>query len=146
MSRIKLTLPEAQHFIFTTEITPRVSDINYGNHLGHDHLISLLHEARVRFLNKHNFNELDIDGSGIIMSDLAITYKTEVNWGEHLSIEIALCDPSRVGCDFFYLVKNKETGAEVARAKTGIIFFDYKRKKVVRIPKAFAGLIQGNKD
>ena len=28
MNRIKLELPAAQHFIFTTEITPRINDIN----------------------------------------------------------------------------------------------------------------------
>ncbi len=141
MNRIKLTLPAAQHFIFTTELTTRISDINYGNHLGHDHLISLLHEARIRFLKKNNFSEIDIAGTSIIMADLAITYKTEVSWGERLSIAVAVCDPSRAGCNFFYLVKNAENGKEVARAKTGIVFFDYKKRRVTRIPEEFKRLI-----
>ncbi len=140
MSRIKLELPEPQQFIFSTAITPRISDINYANHLGHDHLITLLHEVRLQFLAHHGFSETDIDGSSIIMSDLAITYKTEVIYGESLSVDIALLNPSRAGCDFFYLVKKGEGQQEVARAKTGIVFFDYKKKKVTRIPPAFAAL------
>ncbi len=140
MNRIKLELPEAQHFIFTTEITPRINDINYGSHLGHDHLISLMHEARVRFLKKYDFTEHDIAGASIIMADLAITYKAEVAWGERLIFNIAIYSPSSAGCNFFYHIKNADSDAEVARAKTGIVFFDYKKKKVTRMPQAFAAL------
>ena len=142
MSRIKLELPEPQQFIFTTTIAPRISDINYGNHLGHDHLITLLHEVRLRFLAQHGFSEIDVAGCSIIMSDLAIVYRAEVVYGENLTVDIALLDPSRVGCDFFYLVKKENNKQEVARAKTGIVFFNYKNKKVTRIPPAFAALVK----
>jgi len=142
MNRIKLELPEAQHFIFTTEITPRINDINYGNHLGHDHIISLMHEARVRFLKKYNFSEIDIAGASIIMADLAITYKAEVSWGERLTFDIAIYSPSSAGCNFFYYIKNSDNGAEVARAKTGIVFFDYMKKRVTRMPETFAVLFK----
>ncbi len=142
MSRIKLELPEPRQFIFTTTIAPRISDINYGNHLGHDHLITLLHEVRLRFLTQHDFSELDIDGSSIIMADLAITYKAEVSYGESLTVDVAVINPARAGCNFFYHVKNEINKQEVARAKTGIVFFDYKKKKITRMPPAFAALIK----
>ena len=141
MSRIKLKLPEPQQFIFTTDIAPRISDINYGNHLGHDHLITLLHEVRLRFLAKHGFSEFDVAGSSIIMADLVIVYKAEVSYGECLTVDISLLDPSRFGCTFFYLVRKKKDRKEVARATTGIVFFDYHQKKVTRIPPAFAALL-----
>ena len=141
MSRIRLKLPEPQQFIFTTDIAPRISDINYGNHLGHDRLITLLHEVRLRFLAKHGFSELDVDGTSIIMADLAIVYKAEVFYGEELTVDVALFDPSRAGCTFFYLVRKKSDEQEIARATTGIAFFDYKKKKITRIPPAFAALI-----
>lgn len=140
MNRIKLELPAAQHFIFTTEITPRINDINYGNHLGHDHLISLMHEARVRCFKKYGFSEFDVAGTSIIMADLAITYKAEVAWGERLTFDIAIYSPSSAGCNFFYHIKNADSDTEVARAKTGIVFFDYKKKKITRMPQVFAAL------
>ncbi|MBN2809401.1 MAG: thioesterase family protein [Deltaproteobacteria bacterium] len=142
MSRIKLELPQSRQFIFSTSIAPRISDINYGNHLGHDHLITLLHEVRLRFLKEHGFSEFSVAGSSMIMADLAITYQAEVTYGDILTVDIALLDPSRVGCDFFYLVRKKEHQQEVARAKTGIIFFDYRLKKVTRMPDVFAELIK----
>ena len=48
----KFKIPSIQKIAFTTTLDVRISDINYGNHLGHDSLISLLHEARMRFLKQ----------------------------------------------------------------------------------------------
>ena len=48
MPRVKVTLPES--FLFTVELPIRITDLNYGAHLGNDALLSLLHEARVKFL------------------------------------------------------------------------------------------------
>lgn len=48
MSRVGLSLPS--QFDFGTELAVQASDINYGGHLGHDAAVSLLHEARRRWL------------------------------------------------------------------------------------------------
>lgn len=140
MGRIKIELPEPDKFIFTTAIMPRISDINYGNHLGHDRLVSLLHEVRLRFLTKHGFSEKDTGGCGMILADLAVVYKTEVNYGETLTVDLALLDPSRAGCTFLYCVKRKEDGKEVARATTGIVFFNYATHKICGLPEVFRQL------
>jgi acyl-CoA thioesterase FadM len=42
-----------------------------------------------------------------------------------------------MGCDFFYQLVNKESGKEIARAKTGIVFFDYEKRKPTKVPEAF---------
>ena len=49
MAKVKIELPE--DFIFKTEIPVRISDINYGGHLGNDSLLSIVQESRVKFLN-----------------------------------------------------------------------------------------------
>ena len=64
MARVKLQLPEA--FTFSTDLDVRVSDVNYGNHLGNDRMVTLLHEARLRFLTHHDFAELNIGGVGMM--------------------------------------------------------------------------------
>jgi len=46
MARIKIEIPDK--FIYKTEIPIRITDINYGGHLGNDSLLSIIHEARVR--------------------------------------------------------------------------------------------------
>ncbi|MBN1255795.1 MAG: thioesterase family protein [Deltaproteobacteria bacterium] len=135
MARITIGLPE--QFQFSTDIAVRISDINYGGHLGHDSIISLMHETRVRFLNSRGFSESDIEGFGLIMTDLAVVYKAEVLYGEILTIEIGIQNITKYGWDFVYRVINKKTDKEVARAKTGVLIFDYKQKKVIVIPERF---------
>lgn len=133
--RPKLELPKAFHF--STEITVQVNDINYGGHLGNDKVLSFIHEARVRFLKQFGFTELDMDGAGTIMADATIIYKAEAFHGDRLKIEVATGNFHKLGCDLFYRLTNDETGKEVARAKTGLIFFDYKKRKMVPMPEKF---------
>jgi acyl-CoA thioester hydrolase len=134
---VRMTLELPKQFLFATDIAVRISDINYNNHLGHDSIITLIHEARVRFLNAYGFTELDIDGYGLVMTDLVVIYKAEVFYGEILTIEVTIQDFTKYGCDFIYRITNKETGAEVARAKTGVLIYDYAKRKVVTVPKSF---------
>ena len=135
MARIELNLPES--FSFSTDVCVRIGDINYGNHLGNDALLSLVHEARLQFLQSRGFSELDIDGCGLILTDAVIVYKSQGFHGDLLTIFAAVGDFNKYGCDFFYKVIRKSGGKEVARAKTGIVFFDYNRQKMVPVPAAF---------
>ncbi len=135
MARVKLDLPEK--FDFVTEMPIRISDINYGQHLGNDALLSFIHEARVRFLLSHGLSELEVGGCGLIMVDAVIVYKAQAVYGDILSIEVAARDFSPLGCDFVYRVNNQKTGVEIARAKTGILCFNYTRQKVAQCPDKF---------
>jgi acyl-CoA thioester hydrolase len=139
VKRIKLELPET--FQFATEIPVRITDINYGRHLGNDSVLSLLHEARVRMLKEYGFTEFDIDGWGLIMVDSVIVYKSEAFYGDVLHIGVSVQDFTAVGCDFVYKVTRKGSDNEIARAKTGVVFFDYKTKKIVEVPKRFRWLV-----
>jgi acyl-CoA thioester hydrolase len=144
MGRMTLELPA--HFPFFTDLAVRISDINYAGHLGNDAIISLLHEARLRFLKAHNFTELDIDGFGLIMADLTILFKAEAFHGEILTIEVGVQDITKYGFGFVYRITSKETGREVARAKTGMLLFDYEKRRVVEVPKGFKSVFASKMD
>lgn len=140
MARIKLDMPD--NYTFTTELPVRISDINYGGHLGNDAVLSMIHEARIRFLNYYHYSELDVEGTGIIMTDSAIVYRSEGFHGDQIQIDVTVDDFNRYGCDIYYLLSNKKTAAEVAQAKTGIVFFDYQQRKVVPVPEQFRSRMQ----
>ena len=139
MARVKIELPK--EFIFKTEIPIRINDINYGGHLGNDAVLSIAHEARLRFLKQHNFTELNVGGAGIIMVDAAVQYKAEAFYGDIILVEIAVTDITGVGCDFVYRCTNKITGTIIAIVKTGIVFYDYDKKKVVSVPEKFGAIL-----
>ncbi|HBS42415.1 MAG TPA: thioesterase [Oceanospirillales bacterium] len=135
MARVRLDLPDA--FTFETTMTVRVSDINYGNHLGNDRMVSMLHEARLRFLLKHQFSELNIGGIGILVSDLVVNFTAEAFVAEKLIFRVGVTDFNKYGCDFIYQVVSEDGEKVIAKAKTGIVFFDYDERKIARIPQVF---------
>jgi acyl-CoA thioesterase FadM len=139
MTRVKIALPK--EFIFKTEIPIRINDINYGGHLGNDAVLSIAHEARLRFLKQHNFTEMNAGGAGIIMVDAAVQYKAEGFYGDIILVEIAVTNITGVGCDFVYRCTNNNTGAVIAIVKTGIVFYDYERKKVESVPDKFISVL-----
>jgi acyl-CoA thioesterase FadM len=138
MARIKLELLD--NYLLTTELRVRITDVNYGGHLGNDAMLGLLHEARVRFLEHYGLSEGNIGGFGLIMTDSALVYKSEAFPGETLVIALTLADFNKYGCDFVYRVTEKASGREVARAKTGMVFFDYAKRAIQKIPQPFLDL------
>jgi len=139
MARVELDLPEK--FMFGTEVPVRISDINYGNHLGNDAVLSLLHEARLQFFKQYGFKESDIGGSGIIMVDSVVMYLSQAFYGDTLLIEVTVADLNKYGFDLLYRMTNTQTEKEVVRAKTGMLCFDYTRNRVVSVPQAFKDAI-----
>ena len=137
MARVKVVLPDT--FSFTIEIPVRITDLNYGGHLGNDALLAILHEARVHFLRSIGLpNEYDASTKlGLIMADVAMEYKGEAFHGDVLRIQLAATDQNKYGFDVVYHVHN-QTGQEIARAKTGILCFDYNVHKLRLLPEEVA--------
>ena len=137
MARVKVALPDT--FSFTTEIPVRITDLNYGGHLGNDALLGLLHEARVHFLRSIGVpNDYDVVTKlGLIMVDVAVEYKGEAFHGDVLRVQMAGTDPSKYGFDVVYHVHN-QAGKEIARAKTGMLCFDYNTHKLRLLPAELA--------
>jgi YbgC/YbaW family acyl-CoA thioester hydrolase len=140
MARLKIEVPEK--FFYKTEIRIRITDINYGGHLGNDSLLSIIHEARLRFLNHLGYSESNVEGVGIIMIDAGIQYKSEAFYADELIIEVAVNDFSGIGCDFVYRLTNKDSKKEIAVAKTGIVFFNYEKRKTAPVPSEFKKKIE----
>ena len=140
MARIKLELPS--QFVFSTAISIRITDLNYGAHMGNEVILQIAHEARVQFLARMGYTESDSEGRGIIMSDAAIMYRGEAFHGDIIEVQMAVYDFTRKGCDFYYLMKRKGTDQEIARVKTGIVFFEYASRKTVSVPGRFKEKIE----
>lgn len=142
MARIKIDIPGNK--IAEVNIRIRIGDINYGNHVGNDAFVALLHEARMQWLQQYKFTELDIDGTGLIMSDLAFEFKNESFYGEEISITISAGEISRVSFDLYYQLTTKRNNENIvlARAKTGMVCYDYKNKKAAPIPPILMKMLQ----
>lgn len=139
MARIKLILPS--HKLGTVHIPVRITDINYGNHLGNDAMVSIIHEARVQYLASVQCIELDVGGASLIMAELAVEYKSESFYGDMLQINIFLGEITAAGFELFYEIKNQEEKL-VAKAKTGMVCFNYDTRKLATIPDKLSAIFQ----
>lgn len=135
MPRIKLEMPTV--FQYSTSVEVLISHINYGGHLGNDALLSILQEARLRFLASLGYSELDVDGSGIVVADVAVQYLAEAFRGDRLLVRLALGDAGSRGFELFYEVTRERDKCLIAKAKTGIVFFDYSIRRSCPMPETF---------
>lgn len=135
MNRIKLTLPD--QFFFTTTLRIRVTDLNYGGHVGNDSFLSLLHEARQQYLLSFGYRELSVGGVGLIMADVAIEFKKELNYGDEVRISVKATDFDKLGFDLFYKMEIMQDAAWViaGKAKTGMMCYDYEAGKKISVPE-----------
>ncbi len=139
MAKIKIEMPD--FFLFSTDITVRINDINYGMHVGHDSFLTITHEARVRFLRSLGATEGDVFGKGIVLSHAALSYTNESFYGDVITVKIGAGEFSKYGLELFYLLSENTRETEIGRVRTGIVFFDYKKRKVARVPAKFAQMI-----
>ena len=138
MARIKIDLPD--QFPFTTEIPVRITDLYYGAHVGNDTILSLIHETRMQWLlNLGYTSELSIEGIGLIMADAGIEFKSELFYGEKIFASLAVTGLTKIGFDIYYKLEKGNSGERtvVALAKTGMLCFDYQKRKIASVPEEF---------
>lgn len=134
MERIKLQLPN--NLTFNTPISVRITDVNYGGHVGNDTFLSYLHQARVKYLENFGFSELNINGISIIMADVALEFKHEIHFGDELICWVCADNFTKLGFNIFYKLEivKLEGNIKAAQARTAMLGFDYNTKKKVFFP------------
>ena len=99
MQRIKIQLPN--RFSFSTKIKIRITDLNYGGHVGNDSFLSLIHEARQQYLKHYGFSELVFENTSLIMADVGLEFKHELNYGDVVTIHVQAADFDKSGFNIY---------------------------------------------
>ena len=115
----------------------RITDINYGGHVGTDSVLSIMHEARMQFLKHHGYSELEFSGAGLIMNDVGIEFRNELFYGDLIIASVSAGEFSKVSFDLFYKFEKQiaDKTVLVAVAKTGMICYNYDLKKIMAVPE-----------
>ncbi|MBC7187235.1 MAG: thioesterase family protein [Calditrichaeota bacterium] len=129
-----------EYYPFGVDLKVRITDLNYGGHLGNDRLLGLLHEARVAFLASLGWSEMDCAGVSLIMGDAVIRYLGQAFAGDVLCFEVGMGEARRCGFRLYYRVTRPADGATIALAETGMICFDYQAGKVRPLPEPVRAL------
>ncbi len=132
----RLRLEPLNDYPFSTDITVRVTDLNYGGHVGNDTFLSLIHEARAAFLASLGLSELDCGGISLIMADAAVVFMAEAYAGDTLRFDVAAGEASRCGFRLFHRVSRPADGKTILLAETGMAGRDYRAAKIMPLPEA----------
>lgn len=135
MARIQIEQPEKH--VFSTEIEVYLTHINHAGHVDNALLLTMVSEARQRYFQAMGYSQSDVEGLGIIVADAAVQYLSEVFHGEKLAIGMSALAFNKYGCDLVWQAHELGSGREVARGKTGIVFFDYEKRQIALVPAAF---------
>lgn len=115
-----------------------ISDINYGGHMGNDKSLLLFHEARIAYLKSLGYAEMNIgEGIGIIMKDAHVDYLAEVFHGDELIVKVSLGEQKGLLFNLDYEVFRESDEKIVFTGRTGILAFNYSKRKVARTPQVF---------
>jgi acyl-CoA thioesterase FadM len=130
------------NFQFQTSFVVRIGDINYGGHKGNDKFLLLFQDARIRFLATIGFSEANIgDQIGLIMNEAYIRYQAEVFLGDELSVGVKITELADIRFKFEYEVERISDKKIVATGFTGMVAFDYQKRKIAKIPEVFKAVI-----
>lgn len=129
--------------LHTTEMQVRSSDINYGGHLGNDRFLAFAQEARSRWLASMGSNEKKIADSqaGVIVKEAHIQFLKEAFLGETLTLKLTAKKYSMCSLDLVCEITNSKTNQSVGLVETKIVFFDYKKHKIVKMPQEIKKLM-----
>lgn len=121
---------------FTFPLKVRISDLNYGGHVGNSKVLDYFQEARSAYLDHlGGYGELDIGGPGIILPEAQVFYRGEMFAEDGILVGVRCCE---VKNSSFRLEYRIERGGQVtAEGFTALVAFDYQQRKPVRLPKAF---------
>ena len=85
---------------FTVDLTVRVADLNYGNHLGYNALVSMLHHARLEYFKHFDIDELDVNGATAYIKQLKVDYQGEAFLHDVLHFNYRVSESTRAVCTF----------------------------------------------
>ena len=141
MARLKINIPEKMLASFIIPL--RITDINYGNHVGNNAFVEIIHEARMQFLNQNGLAELNPSGTSLIMSELLVEYKKEAFYKDELTVSVFSGEISRAGFELFYLISAMRDNQRIiiAHAKTGMVCYNYQTKKVQAITEELRSIL-----
>ncbi|MBN2012168.1 acyl-CoA thioesterase [candidate division KSB1 bacterium] len=133
-----------ENFTFSTRIDVRISDINYGGHLGNDRYLAFFHEARIRYLKQLDLSEIDIgDGAGLIMTESHVNYKAEAFLGDVLDVGVRISEIKGSRFLMEYQLLRVSDQRIVGTGYTQLVAFNYAKRKIVPLPSSFSSRITG---
>lgn len=118
-------------FVFETVMRVRNTEIDVGQHLTLESLISLFAEARARFLYSKGIKDINAECQGLIVSNLQLNIINRVRAREELLFEVGIEHISDKDGEMAIKVTRMYDGSLVAKARKSFIQYDYRSNRSI---------------
>jgi acyl-CoA thioester hydrolase len=128
--------------MYISKYNVRISDINYGGHMGNERALVAFQQARIEWLETLGLSELNIgEGRGLIQRRANVEYLREISLGDILNIKIY---PVEIKGSYFVLGHevNNQNGITVLTGNVTLGSFDYNNKKLAKIPNTLKEILE----
>lgn len=133
--RVSIEIPD--HSLFHYQMTVSKQHENSGGHLAHDKVVTIIGDCRDAWFASMGFPGCRVGEIGIVNTDLMLMYIAEGFHNDELDVSLTLADMNKYGGDMLMRGVRKQDNAELFRAKSGFVFYDYRIRKVVLRPEEF---------
>jgi acyl-CoA thioester hydrolase len=128
--------------MYISKYNVRISDINYGGHMGNERALVAFQQARIEWLETLGLSELNIgEDRGLIQRRANVEYLREISLGDILNIKIY---PVEIKGSYFVLGHevNNQNGITVLTGNVTLGSFDYNNKKLAKIPNTLKEILE----
>lgn len=136
----KVNIEDFKNEKFKYQTFVRVGDLNYGNHLAHDKLITILHDARVCFFKEYQLQEINIENQySLLVTSLTVNYISQAYLGDIISVIIFCDDIKNASFELKYKVSNQDS--VVALCSTTLVCYNQEKRRPDKIPKSLLSIL-----
>ncbi len=127
-------------FKFAIPLTVRINDLNYADHVGHQHYFSFFQESRAAYLKQFGCTEMNIGGLSTIMSEANCKYKLQLFLNERVQVACRVSELRPKRFTMVYEIKKNNTAC--AAGLTISYCYNYQSNKIVNLPDEFVRAVQ----
>lgn len=126
-----------QRIDFSTSISFRITDHNYGDHVANNVFVEYLHEGRVQFLTSLGYSEKNLEGVALTLSELCVKYTKQAFYPDTLNLDISVTNLRPTRFDLYYRGYD-QSGDLIVLARSEMAAIDVETGKPIRMPAVFA--------
>ncbi len=130
-------------FRFFHPIEVRYADIDAQGHVNNVVYFTYMEQARARYLEHLGlWDGRDFHALGIILAEASCTYRAPIRYGQRVQVGVRATRLGRRSFDLEYVVRDADSGQDMASGRTVAVAYDYRRGETIAIPEVWRRTIE----
>ena len=113
--------------------SPRVTEVNSGNHIGNLNILAWFEDARSFLTNLFQSNEKSISKTNAVIVNIDVNFIAEVHYGDDVKISSSIVRLGNKSCTIYQEAKQQDV--LVASVKVTLVNFDMVERQSIPISK-----------